>query len=132
VPGRRLRLAEFLYYSGRVSWSQFVAAVAWQRRQRPSLGRIAVELGFLHQRTVASLLEQRRREGMASEPFGAYAIRQGWLTAAQLLAMLGRQQRLQRRIGVFFIEHGLLEETELEEARVELSRHNARVAARAA
>jgi hypothetical protein len=132
LPSRRLRLAEFLYYSGRVSWPQFAAAVAWQRRQRPALGRIAVELGFLDQRAVAQLLERRRQDGAVEVPLGQYAVRRGYLTTTQLLTLLGRQQRQQRRIGTFFTEHGLLGESELEAARSELARHNARVAARAA
>ncbi|HEY6098164.1 MAG TPA: J domain-containing protein, partial [Anaeromyxobacter sp.] len=38
LPRRRLRFAEFLYYSGRVRWSELVEAIAWQRTQRPPVG----------------------------------------------------------------------------------------------
>jgi hypothetical protein len=125
LPHRPLLFAEFLYYSGRASWRNLVEAVAWQRRQRPSIGRIAVEWGHLSDDEVRELLDRRRREG-AGEPFGEYARRQGFLTAPQLLALLGRQRRLQQRIGQFFVETGILGEGEIASLDADLSRHNAR------
>jgi len=126
LPRRTLLFAEFLYYSGRVSWRNLVEAVAWQRRQRPAIGRIAVEWGHLSEQEVREILERRRREGSGAEPFGEYARRQGFLTSAQLLALLGRQRRLQRRIGEFFVEAGLLREGEIPELDHDLTRHNSR------
>jgi hypothetical protein len=129
LPRRRLRIAEFLYYSGRVGWQDFVGAIAWQRAQRPAVGRIAVSFGYLEVSDVTDILERRRREGVTREPFGEYAVRHGYLSPYQLLAMLGQQLRLQRPIGRYFAERGLLSDVELEEARVAVLRHNARHAA---
>jgi len=126
LPRRPLLIAEYLYYSGRASWRNLVEAVAWQRRQRPALGRIAVEWGHLSEDEVRAILDGRRREGAAGEPFGAYARRKGFLTGAQLLALLGRQRRQQRRIGEFFVESGILREAEVRAADDDLARHNAR------
>ncbi|HVP66628.1 MAG TPA: DnaJ domain-containing protein [Anaeromyxobacteraceae bacterium] len=126
VPRRPLLFAEFLYYSGRVSWRNLVEAVAWQRRQRPAIGRIAVEWGHLSEDEVREILERRRREGSGGEPFGEYARRQGFLSRAQLLALLGRQRRLQRRIGQFFVEAGLIGQGEVLSFEDDLNRHNAR------
>jgi hypothetical protein len=126
LPRRRLRLAEFLYYSGRVPWSAFVAAIAWQRAQRPPLGRIAVDLGFLAQPDVGAILARRRADAAVAEPFGEYALRRGFLTRLQLLAAVGRQGRLQRRIGEYFVESGWLDLRALDAARTELLGHNAR------
>lgn len=125
LPQRTLLFAEFLYYSGRASWRNLVEAVAWQRRQRPSIGRIAVEWGHLSDDEVREILDRRRRDG-AEEPFGEYARRQGFLSGGQLLALLGRQRRLQRRIGQFFVEIGLVGEQEIPALDADLSRHNAR------
>ena len=125
LPHRPLLFAEFLYYSGRASWRNLVEAVSWQRRQRPSIGRIAVEWGHLSDEEVREILERRRRDG-AEEPFGEYARRQGFLSGGQLLALLGRQRRLQRRIGQFFVEIGVLVEQEIPALDADLSRHNAR------
>ena len=125
LPHRPLLFAEFLYYSGRASWRNLVEAVSWQRRQRPSIGRIAVEWGHLSDEEVREILDRRRRDG-AEEPFGEYARRQGFLSGGQLLALLGRQRRLQRRIGQFFVEIGLVGELEIPSLDADLSRHNAR------
>jgi hypothetical protein len=132
LPRRRLRFAEFLYYSGRVSWQAYVAAVAWQRGQRPAIGRLAIDLGLLGQRDVTDLLERRRREGAQAEPIGEFAVRRGFLTRAQLLGLVGRQNRGQRRIGQYFLERALLTPEELEGAQLALFGHNARYSAKVA
>jgi hypothetical protein len=122
-------MAEFLYYSGRVGWRDFVEAIAWQRRQRPAVGRIAVDFGFLARGDIPEILERRRRERALHEPFGQFAVRSGYLTPFQLLALLGQQLRLQRPIGRYFVESGLAGDGELDDARVLIFRHNARHAA---
>jgi len=126
LPRRPLLFAEYLYYSGRVSWRNLVESVAWQRRQRPPIGRIAVEWGHLSEEEVREILERRRREGSPTEPFGECARRLGFITSAQLLALLGRQRRLQRRIGQFFVESGLVREGEIPSLDHDLNHHNAR------
>jgi len=126
LPKRRLRFAEFLYYSGRVRWTELVEAIAWQRAQRPALGRIAVEFGFLHPDDVAVILERRREAAANGTPFGEWAVRLGYLTPFQLLAALGQQLRLQRPIGQFFVERDILEAEEIDVIRRRILRHNAR------
>jgi hypothetical protein len=129
LPRRRLRFAEFLYYTNRIPWTELVDAISWQRRQRPPFGRIAVDFGFLRPEEVAAILEQRRVECALDVPFGEYAVRKGWLTSFQVLAVLGQQLRLQRRIGEFFVSKGLLEPADVDEVRRRMMRHNARYAA---
>jgi len=126
LPRRRLRFAEYLYYSGRVPWTAFVEAISWQRRQRPAVGRIAIDWGFLTPGDVAEILERRRLAEAHQVPFGEYAVRLGYLSAFQLLAVLGRQLRLQKRIGEFFVERGYLERDEIDGIRLRISRHNAK------
>jgi hypothetical protein len=126
LPRRKLRLAEFLYYSGRVGWRDFVSAIAWQRAQRPAVGRIAMDFGFLDHEDVLEILDRRRRHDPQRLPFGEVAIREGFLTPFQLLALLGQQLRLQRPIGQYFVERGLVTEPELDDARAVIFHHNAR------
>lgn len=126
LPRRRLRFAEYLYYAGRVRWTELVDALAWQRAQRPPLGRIAVDFGFLGPDDVGVILERRREAGAFATPFGEFAVRTGYLTPFQLLAALGQQLRLQRPIGRFFVERGLVDEDEIEAIRARILRHNAR------
>jgi hypothetical protein len=126
LPQRRLRFAEFLYYSGRVGWDDLVASIAWQRAQRPPVGRIAVDFGFIEPEDVAALLDRRRRAGQSGLPLGEFAVREGFLTSFQLLAVLGQQLRLQRPIGQFFVERGILEPDDIELVRRRILRHNSR------
>ena len=123
LPRRALLFAEYLYYSGRASWRNLVEAVAWQRRQRPAIGRIAVEWGHLDDGQVREVLQARRG---GAKPFGETAREMGLLTGAQLLALLGRQRRLQRRIGEYFVEAGILGQGEVPALEAELLAHNAR------
>jgi hypothetical protein len=125
LPRRKLRFAEYLYYSGRIDWGDLVEAIAWQRAQRPPLGRIAVDLGFLAPEDVPLLLDRRRAAAASGTPFGEWALRQGYLTPFQLLAIVGHQARLQRPIGQFFVERGLLDEEDIEVVRRRILRHNA-------
>lgn len=126
MPRRKLRFAEFLYYSGRVPWTAFVESLAWQRKQRPPVGRIAVEWGFLDPEDVSRIMEERRVRGAQQVPFGEFAVRMGYLTSFQLLAVLGRQLRMQRRIGDFFVERGYIEASEIDDIRRRILRHNVR------
>jgi hypothetical protein len=125
LPRRKLRFAEYLYYSGRIGWDDLVEAIAWQRAQRPPLGRIAVDFGYLAPEHVAMLLERRRAAAAIGVPFGEWAVREGFLTPFQLLAIVGQQAKLQRPIGQFFVERGILEADDIDLVRRRILRHNA-------
>jgi hypothetical protein len=124
VPERRVRLGEYLYYSRRIPFEALIEAIAWQRAQRPRVGRIAIDCGFLSAEDVRAVIDRRLREGALDVPFAEYATRIGLLTPFARLAVLGHQAKLQRRIGRFFVERGWLTEEGLAEARAELLRHN--------
>jgi hypothetical protein len=47
MPPRPLRFAEYLYYAGRISWSDLAEAIAWQRRAGRRIGQWFVERGLL-------------------------------------------------------------------------------------
>ena len=126
LPKRRLRLAEFLFHCGRVSWQDCCNAVQGQRAQRPSGGQIAIELGWLDRAQVARILRERVQDKAYQTPFCEYAVLRGYLTATQVAALLGRQRRRQRRIGDYFVERGLLGREELDALARSLRDHNAR------
>jgi hypothetical protein len=109
-----------------VGWDDLVASIAWQRAQRPPIGRIAVNFGFLEPEDVATLLDRRREAGRSGMPLGDFAVREGFLTPFQLLAVLGQQLRQQRPIGEFFVERGVLDATDIELVLRRILRHNAR------
>ena len=118
----RVRLGEHLVATGRVSAEVFAEAVAWQRRQRPAVGELAVSLGYLRAAEVAALVERRRHEGATAVPLGTYAVERGLLSPVELMALLARQRQAQRPIGEFFVERGLLERAELAAIVAELRR----------
>ena len=49
LPGRKLLLGRFLYYSGIISMRSLIEAIVWQKRQRPMVGSIAVHWDWLAQ-----------------------------------------------------------------------------------
>jgi hypothetical protein len=122
-----MRLAEYLFHRGRVSWAEVAEALRWQREQRPQVGRIALERGQLTHAEIRELLARRNAERAYDVPFCEYARRQGFLTDAQASAIVAQQQRLQQRIGEYFVSRGLVERGELDRFARELALHNLRV-----
>jgi hypothetical protein len=118
LPQRPLRLGEYLYYSGRISWQALIDALSWQRRGHQPIGKLAVQWGYLTAAELQQLLRQhqwqRQRRTEEQERFGEFLLRRGEITGFQLLALLGRQKRLRRPLGAFFIERGLCGKGEVE------------------
>ncbi len=110
IPGRKLLLCQFLYYSGCISWKTYINAVTWQRRRKPLVGRIALELGLLSEKEIQAILRQRA----AREKFGESAVRMGLLTPYKLMVLLGKQRRLQRQIGDYFVQSGIMTRSQVE------------------
>ena len=126
VPAIPLEFGMFAYYQGRVSYQQLIEALVWQRRQRPMLGAIAQKWGWLSDAKVTQILAHRGR----AVRFGNRAIEIGYLEAHQLEELLQHQRSLQKRIGEYFIEKGLLTEEEAEQISQGLKAHNGQVSMR--
>ena len=122
IPLRRIFIGQFLYYSGVISMRQMWGAVAWQKIQRPRLGDIACQLHWLSPSDIQNFLRHRYR----GELFGEFALRTELLSFYQLLVLLGRQKRLQPRIGEYFIERGILLPKKLDAVEAALKEHNHR------
>lgn len=101
--------AEFLYYSGRITFAQLVEIQTWQRRHRPQVGRIAMEWGMLSSNEVHAIL-QHRRDGAR---FCDTAVQCGLMTRPQRLAVLGRQRQLERCVDDFLLSRGMMGADEL-------------------
>ena len=71
LPRGRLRFAEYVYYSGIVSWKTLIESIVWQRKQRPSFGEIAQEWAWLPLVGAGDLLFQR----IPGERIGETAVR---------------------------------------------------------
>jgi curved DNA-binding protein CbpA len=122
IPSRRIFIGQYLYYSGVISMRQMWGAVGWQKIQRPRLGDIARNLRWLTPLDIQYFLRHRHR----GELFGEFALRTGLLSGYQLLVLLGRQKKLQPRIGDYFIERGILLPKRLDAVEAALKEHNRR------
>jgi len=124
VPERRLELGRYLYYRARIPYDVLLRALAWQMRQRPPLGSIAKSWGWLNDEQIRSILGYRSMTGR----FGQRALQLGFLSSYQARILLSYQRTLQKKLGLYFVEHGHLTRAELEEMVADLLRHNARFA----
>ena len=112
APGPRLRLmfGRFLLARGHITLQQLIDAVRWQRAQRPPVGRIAMSWGILSANQVYEILSDKNPE----DRFCDVAVRKGYMTGFQRLAVLGRQREMQKPIGTYFVEQGILTRDEIE------------------
>jgi hypothetical protein len=126
IPSIPLEFGMYSFYQGKVTYQQLIEALVWQRRQRPTLGAIAQQWGWLSEAKVARVLGHR---GQAVR-FGKKAIELGYLKPHQVEALLNYQRTLQKRIGRYFVEKGLLSEEEANQISRNLARHNRQISQR--
>lgn len=109
VPKGSLMIGQFLYYSGIISWRTLIEAICWQWRQRPQIGQIAIAWGLISFQDVIRILTVRT----LNEKFGECALRIGYISNLELLALVGKQRQLQRPLGEYFITSGILSATDI-------------------
>jgi len=126
IPSIPLEFGMYSFYQGKVTYQQLIEALVWQRRQRPTLGAIAQKWGWLSETKVTQILGYR---GQAVR-FGKKAIELGHLKHHQVEALLHYQRTLQKRIGQYFVEKGLLSEEDANLISLHLTRHNRQVSQR--
>jgi hypothetical protein len=128
VPKRPLLFGQFLYYSGRITWRQLIDGLVWQRRRRPLTGQLACELGFLNTHDVGVILATRQREGRFDIPFAEYAELLGYLTPYQRRVLCSRLLLRQHPLGQYYVQEGIVPQSELSRFLVAQRRHNDRIA----
>lgn len=126
IPSIPLEFGMYSFYQGKITYQQLIEALVWQRRQRPTLGAIAQRWGWLAEAEVSRVLGYR---GQAVR-FGKKAIELGYLKPFQVEALLSHQRTLQKRIGEYFVEKGLLSEEETNRIAQNLARHNRQLSQR--
>ncbi|MDC7242251.1 MAG: J domain-containing protein [Spirochaetales bacterium] len=120
LPARHLRFAEYLYYSGNISWTDLVQALVWQYRNRPKLGELAMETGYLDFAEVLEIIRQKNPD----ELFGEAAVRLGYITSSRLNSLVQEQKRMNLPIGNYFTSKRKMNEETLNRKLAELRRHN--------
>jgi curved DNA-binding protein CbpA len=123
IPSIPLEFGMYSFYQGKVTYQQLIEALVWQRRQRPTLGAIAQQWGWLSEAKIERVLGHR---GQALR-FGKKAVELGYLKPHQVEALLNYQRTLQKRIGKYFVEQGLLSEEEANQISRNLVKHNRQI-----
>jgi hypothetical protein len=123
IPASRLLFGQFLYYAGLVSWQTLISAITWQRSQRPRFGRIARMWDYLTDEEIRYIMDSRNLR----ERIGEAALRHGYLSQFQFNAVIGFQKWMQRPIGEYFQDVGVLEDEEIQYLVGLLKKHNMQV-----
>ena len=120
IPKRPLLFAEYLYYSGNITWESLIRAIAWQRQFRPRFGEIACGWRYLCCEQLGSIIKCKR----FGEKIGDASLRMNLLHRFQVQTILRHQMRTQRRIGEYFIDSGIFTEARLYELLSGFRNHN--------
>lgn len=123
LPSRLLQIGRYLYYRGFITYRTLIEAVAWQQKQRPIIGDIALRWGLLNTGAIEQITRARGVQGR----FGEKAVDLGLLTSFQVRLILFYQHSQQERLGDYFVQKNILARKELEDLVRELREHNARV-----
>lgn len=123
IPSTILLFGQYLYYTGEISWKTLHLAVLWQKNRRPRFGQIALEWGMLTRRDIHEILKKRHHR----EKFGEYAQREGYISAFQHMAIMGKQSMMQPRIGEYFLRKGHFTSGEIAEFVIKQRMHNQRI-----
>lgn len=122
LPPLPLEFGLFAFYSGKIDYRDLIEALVWQRRQRPAIGALALQWGWLSADKVRNILGSRDGGGR----FGRKAVSLGLLTPLQVEMLLRHQRSHQQRLGQYFVSHGLMTQLEADQLAAALERHNAR------
>ncbi len=123
LPDEKMLFGRFLYRMGIIQWRQLLTALTWQKSGRPKIGELGISLGYLDRNSVVTILKKSIHIGT----FGATAHKMGYLSEEEVRFLLQRQKRLEKGIGQFFVEKGLLSRNDLIELLRQFNEHNRRV-----
>jgi hypothetical protein len=120
IPAAELLFGQYLFYSRLISLDILAGAIYWQRKQRPSYGKIALDRKLMKAKDIHSVIAGRKH----GEKFGECALRNGFVSNADHDMILLRQRVLQKPIGEYFILHGFLSAGDIQCLLKELHWHN--------
>jgi hypothetical protein len=120
VPNIEVKIGRYLYFRGVTSFQSIFKALRWQRDQRPSIGALARQWGWLDDKMIRTILSTRHIPGL----FGERALAMGALTIRQQRKLVLYQQSLHQRLGIYFVLNGMVNEKEMEVLARERIMHN--------
>jgi hypothetical protein len=122
----KMRFGTFLYYRGIISYLALMQSLNWQKCQRPLLGQIAMQAGFIAPEDFASIL-LHVKNGFS---FGEVAKKKHLLSELTIAGIVKTQQRYNCKLGKYFVDRGILTENQVEKYLVEMGVHNKRFEAK--
>ena len=120
IPQRQLRFAEFLFYRKIINFHSLIRSIVWQRRNRPKIGKLGVDLGYMSPSDITFIIRNRQY----SEPFGQTASRLGFISSYQLSIILGKQKKFKCLIGEYFTNEKIITHYEMGQLLYEHKKHN--------
>ena len=120
VPNIEVKIGRYLYFRGVTSYQSIFKALSWQRKQRPTIGALARQWGWLDDQIIRTILTTRDIPGL----FGERALAMGALTIKQQKKLVLYQQSLHQRLGLYFTLNGIVNEKEMEVLARERVMHN--------
>ncbi|WP_022851579.1 hypothetical protein [Limisalsivibrio acetivorans] len=120
LPKRRLRLGEYLYYSGIVSYRDLSGAVVWQRSERDRIGDIAKMWGWFNESDIVPLIMNKR----PGELIGTILTKNDVISGFNLRVLLTAQRKAQPLIGRYFLDNDVLDVRTLASAITRVRYHN--------
>ncbi|MDX2495941.1 MAG: J domain-containing protein [Desulfuromusa sp.] len=120
LPARPLQFGSFLYYQEIIPFKAVIAAITWQRQQRPMLGAIAKHWGWLSDKNIHTIVNHRS----GFHKFGERAEQLGLLNQRQVRTLLFHQRSQQKQMGHYFVEQGYFDEETLNQFLLQLAEHN--------
>lgn len=120
LPNRELLIGQFLYYSGAISWRALIRAIAWQIKHRPRIGQLAVDWGIISHHDIVKILSKKSW----NEKFGECALRTGYITRFEHIALLGKQRGIQSPLCRYFIRKQILSQTQVSHYLRKQALHN--------
>jgi len=120
LPSRPLQFGLFLYYRRIIPFKAVIAAITWQRQQRPMLGAIAKRWGWLDDKSIHTIVNHRS----GFRKFGERAEQLGLLSQRQIRTLLFHQRNQQKQMGHYFVEQGYFDEGTLNKFLLQLAEHN--------
>jgi len=123
IPNIPLEFGMFAFYSGKVSYADLTRGLAWQRRQRPAVGAIAIQWGWLTAPQISCVLDHPG----PSRRFCRKAVELRFLQPRQAEALLAYQRSRQQPLGRYFVIRGLLNQRDVDDLARRLDLHNTRL-----
>ena len=111
LPEKKLRFAEYMYYTKKITWEQLISALCWQFTNRPKLGDLARSKGWMTEEEILILLRYKK----SSERFGLAAVNKGFLTIDRCRELLREQKSVGLPIGKYFLIKHIMTPEQLRE-----------------